>query len=246
MIIYNSDLKIFYSTLINDSHYFSGFSSKELGSARETENIFKFFSANNISFENLVLLNQIHSTNIAIQPRLIPSDRIINLEDSDGVITKNAGVILVIRNADCVPLLFVDKSTGSIGISHQGWRGSLKNMAAKMLKTFLDQGSKVENLVCSIGPAIGSCCYDIDDDRYYDFLNQYYGYSDKIFIKKKGRWYLSLAQLNYLQLIEAKVQRDKIDYFPFCTKCDSKRFFSRRRSKTKKFEEMFNFIVKLK
>ena len=246
MILFNTDLKIYYSTLINDSHYLSGFSTKELGSARETDNIFNFFSENNLAFENLLILNQIHSTNISVYRRPIPSDRLINLEDTDGVITKNARAILVIRNADCVPLLFVDKSTGSIGISHQGWRGSLKNMATKMVNTLLNLGSKVENLVCSIGPAIGSCCYDIDDDRYYDFLNQFDGYSDKIFLKKKGRWHLSLAHLNYLQLVEAKVKKANIDYFPFCTKCDSKRFFSRRRTKTRKFEEMFNFVVKLK
>src|SRR3989344_8954403 len=245
MITYNPDLKIFYSTKINDGFYFSGFSTKELGSARETDNIFKFFSENGLAFENLVILNQIHSTNISVYQRPIPFNKLINVEDTDGVITKNVGAILIVRNADCVPLLFVDKSTGFIGISHQGWRGSLKNMATKMVNAFLNLGSKVENLVCSIGPAIGSCCYDIDDDRYYDFLNQFDGYSDKIFLKKKGRWHLSLAHLNYLQLVEAKVKKANIDFFPFCTKCDNKRFFSRRRTRSENFEEMLNFIMKV-
>ena len=246
MITYNPDLKIFYSTKINDGFYFSGFSTKELGSARETDNIFKFFSENGLAFENLVILNQIHSTNISVYQRPIPFNKLINVEDTDGVITKNVGAILIVRNADCVPLLFVDKSTGFIGISHQGWRGSLKNMATKMVNAFLNLGSKVENLVCSIGPAIGSCCYDIDDDRYYDFLNQFDGFSDKIFLKKKGHWHLSLAHLNHLQLVDAGIKKENIDFFPFCTKCDKHRFFSRRRTKTRKFEEMFNFIVKLK
>ena len=43
MIIYDSNLKIFYSTLINDDKFFGGFGTKFLGDGRKTENIFNFF-----------------------------------------------------------------------------------------------------------------------------------------------------------------------------------------------------------
>lgn len=246
MIIYNFEQRIFYSTKINDGTYLSGFSTKSLGDARQIDNVSRFFSENAIAFKNLVVLSQIHSTNISIYQEANPTNSINKLIDTDGVITKKSGVVLVIRNADCVPLLFTDKSTGTIGLSHQGWRGSLKEMAPKMVNTFLSLGSKVENLTCSIGPAIGACCYDVDDDRYYSFLELFDGYSDKIFFNKKGRWHLNLALLNYLQLVKAGVKKENIDFFPFCTKCDSKRFFSRRRSGSANFAEMFNFVVKIR
>ena len=114
-----------------------------------------------------------------------------------------------------------------------------------MVDTFLSLGSKVGDLICSLGPAIGSCCYNIDDERYYNFLEEFNGYSDKIFSRNKGRWYLNLTLLNYLQLIKAGVKKENIDFFPFCTKCDKNRFFSRRRSKSSDFAEMFNFVMKV-
>ena len=245
MITYNPELKIFHSTKINDSQFFSGFGSRELGDARKIDNIINFFADQYLSYEKLVILQQIHSTNIEVYQKLNKLDQIEKLEDTDGTITNQPGIILIVRNADCVPLVFVDKLRGAIGISHQGWRGSLKKLASKMIKTFLNQGSKLEQLICAIGPAIGACCYDIDDDLYYNFQEEFEIYSTKIFFRKKGRWHLNLAQLNYLQLIEAGMKKENIDFFPFCTKCDNKRFFSRRRSRSENFEEMLNFIMKV-
>lgn len=245
MITYNPDLKIFYSSLINDSNYFSGFSTSDLGDARIFNTFTNFFNQQNIPYKKLVILQQIHSTNIEVLENSKTEDKIEMIEDTDGVITKSAGVILTIRNADCVPLLFVDKSSGIIGISHQGWRGSLKKMAPKMVGEMTTARAKKDKLIAVIGPAIGACCYDVDDDRYFSILEEFNGYSEKIFLKKRGRWHLNLALLNYLQLIDVGLKKENIDFFPFCTKCDSKRFFSRRRSGTENFEEMFNFVMKI-
>ncbi|OGK10022.1 hypothetical protein A2767_00085 [Candidatus Roizmanbacteria bacterium RIFCSPHIGHO2_01_FULL_35_10] len=246
MIVYNSDLKIFCSTQINDGKFFSGFSTSDLGDARNLNIVTNFFNQQNIPFTKLIYLEQIHSINVEILENIKTENNLEILKDSDGVITNNLKTILIVRNADCVPLIITDKTRGYIGISHQGWRGSLKNMSEKMVNTFLNLGSKVEYLTGAIGPAIGACCYDVDDDHYYEFLEQFEEFSEKIFMRKKGRWHINLALLNYLQLVKSGVSKKNIDFFPFCTKCDSKRFFSRRRAKSKDFPEMFNFIIKIK
>lgn len=245
MIVYNSQQKFFYSTLINDNHHFAGFSTRDLGDASDLKNIKKFFLRQNYIPDKLIVLEQVHSVNIEVFDSITKQGELEILRETDGVITWNFDTALIVRNADCVPIVYCDKRKGLIGISHQGWRGSLKNMATKMLSTFLSLKSKVENLKCAIGPSIGACCYDVDDDRYYDFLQEYDGYSDKIFSRKENRWQLNLALLNYLQLIDAGVKKENIDFFPFCTKCDNKRFFSYRRSKRKKLEKMFNFVMKI-
>lgn len=245
MIRFNSDNNLFYSSQINDSRYFSGFGTSGLGDARDSKIISGFFNQQNIDYKQLVLLEQIHSINVNYLDSFNPENKTETLQDSDGVITGIAKIALLVRNADCVPLIIIDKKKGVVGISHQGWRGSLKNMSGKMVETFLQHNSANEDLVCAIGPAIGSCCYDVDDDHYYEFLEKFEEYSGRIFSKKKGRWHLSLAQLNYLQLIKAGIKKEKIDFFPFCTKCDSKRFFSRRRAKSANFAEMFNFVMKI-
>lgn len=244
MILYNPESKTMYSTLINDSLYFSGFGTRSLGDARQDENIINFFSEQNILPKQIVKQGQIHSTNIQ---EITESGESIfkTVEDTDGLITKSGNTALILVNADCVPLIFADKTKGVIGISHQGWRGSLKRMAAKMVRKFQAAGIDSEKLTVAIGPAIGACCYDIDEDEYYEFMEEFENYADQIFHLRKGRHHLNLSLLNYIQLVESGVKKEHIDFFPFCTKCDENRFFSRRRD-GKRFSEMFNFIIKLK
>ena len=242
MIIYNSDLKIFSSTLINDKDYFSGFSTKELGDGNKIGTIINFLHENEINYKTIVSLGQIHSTNIEYVRT--QSEELITIEDTDGAVNDQSGVVLSVKTADCLPIVFLDKRKGLIGISHQGWRGSLKRMTVKMVKKLIEIGGNKNEIIVVIGPGIGQCCYDVDDDRYYQFLEEFDGYSDKVFLTRHGKKFLNLTLLNYLQLIEAGIKKEKIDCFPFCTACDKERFFSFRRIKNKELKEMFSFIIR--
>ncbi len=243
MITYDSDLKIFYSTKINDGKFFAGFGTKDLGDGRNLRNIFEFLYQNEIDYKKLVVLDQIHSVNVEFF-NSFKNNKLEKIEETDGVITNKKGIVLSVRTADCLPITFVDKSSGLIGISHQGWRGSLKKMVIRMINKIIEKGGKKENILAAIGPGIGACCYNINEDRYYQFLEEFNGYSDKIFQVRKGERFLNLIWFNYLLLIEAGIKKENIDFFPFCTSCDKKRFFSFRRDKKKDYGEMFSFVLR--
>lgn len=244
MIVFNSKIKIFYSTKFNDDKFFAGFGTRDLGDGRNLRNIFQFLHQNTINYKKLVVLEQIHSVNIEFFD--FDGDKNLEkIEDTDGVITNKKNIVLSVRTADCLPIIFVDKSSGLIGISHQGWRGSFKKMAIKMINQIIEKGGKRENILVAIGPGIGDCCYNIAEDRYYQFLEEFNGYSDKIFKVRKGKRYLNLMLFNYLLLIDAGVRKENIDFFPFCTCCDKKRFFSFRRDRKKDYGEMFSFVGNL-
>ncbi len=245
MLTYDPVLKIFYSSKINDRYYFGGFGTRALGDARHVDNIFNFFNQAGISYKSIVIPDQIHSVNIAVVDEETLGI-LTKIEDVDGVITKNSEVILTVRTGDCLPIIYADKKNSLIGISHQGWRGSLKKMAQRMIEKMLTLGSKKEDILIAFGPSIGDCCYDIDDDRYYSFLAEFDGYSDKIFYRRGGKWFLNLSLLNYLLLLDIGIPKKNIDFFPFCTKCDKDRFFSYRRDKNKDYKEMLSFILKNK
>jgi len=243
MIIYDSDLKTFYSTLISDNNYVSGFGTKDLGDARYVENIVNYFSGSYISYKKIVTLEQIHSVNIAVFTPLV-TDQLEKINETDGVITKESQTILTVKTGDCIPIVFVDKKNKVIGISHQGWRGSVKRMAQKMIERMIEAGSLKKEIVVAIGPSIGDCCYNIEEDRYYSFLEEFDGYSAKIFHRRGGKLHLNLPLLNYLLLIEAGIEKKNIDFFPFCTRCDKHRFFSFRRDKKQDYGEMISFVMK--
>lgn len=246
MLIYDPALKIFYSTLINDDQYLSGFGTKLIGDARHIDNVFNFLKGAHISYKTVVIAEQIHSVNIAVftseaSPLL---DDLEKVEEVDGLVTYESDVVLTVRTGDCLPIVYVDKKKEIIGISHQGWRGSLKKMVQKMVEKMSEVGGVRENILIALGPSIGDCCYNIDDDRYYTFLEEFDGYSDKIFYMRGGKRHLNLPLLNYLLLVEAGIPKKNIDFFPFCTRCDKDRFFSFRRDKKKDYGEMISFVIK--
>lgn len=244
MIVYDSDLKVFYSTKINDSHFSCGFSTKLIGDARSTSTILDFLSKNYSSAKTVVILDQIHSTNIAIFTQQ-NSRNIEKIEESDGIITHLKNIFLTVQTADCVPIIFVDKTSGIVGISHQGWRGSLKRLPQKMVEKMVKFGAKKEAIVAVLGPSIGQCCYYIDEDRYHDFLDEFEQYSDKIFQYRGGKYFLNLAHLDFLLLSDMGLNKSNIDFFPFCTCCDKQRFFSNRRDRIKEYGEMVSFVINL-
>ena len=166
MILYDSDLKIFYSTLINDDNFFSGFGTKDLGDGRNIDTTINFVQKNIPNFKTIVIPEQIHSTNVTVfNSNLI--DNVEKITETDGVITDDEKSILTIITADCCPIMFVEKRQGIVGISHQGWRGSVKRLGQKMVKKIIELGGKKENIIVAIGPTIGGCCYDIDDELYF-------------------------------------------------------------------------------
>lgn len=81
---------------------------------------------------------------------------------ADGLITRDIGVFLFMRFADCTPLLFFDPVQGAVGITHAGWRGTMQNAAGATVQAMQAQfGSKPETIIAAIGPAIGPCCYEV-------------------------------------------------------------------------------------
>ncbi len=243
MITYDTQLKIFTSSLINDSHTMSAFGTKFLGDARHPEKVFQGLKELNISYKKAVMPEQIHSTNISVFEGKDGTE-VEKISDTDGVITGEDNIVLTVITGDCVPIIFADKKRKIIGISHQGWRGGLKKMVQKMVRKMEDVGCKMEDIYAAIGPSIGVCCYDVDNDRYFTFMSELDGYSGKIFFSYNGKRHLNMPLLNYLLLQESGIPKKNIDYFPFCTKCDSERFFSYRRDEKKDYGEMLSFIVK--
>lgn len=243
MIAYQEETKLFTSSLINKNNYFSGFGTKAVGDGRKVQNILHFFESNKLPITKIVIPEQIHSTNIVFFQS--QNQQLIEIVgETDGIITNEKNTALIVVTADCQPIIYVDKKQELIAISHQGWRGSVKRLPQKIIKEMIKLGANINDILVVLGPAIGECCYAVDDDRYYQFLEEFDGYSDKIFSFYGNKRYLNLSLLNYLQIREMGIKKNRIDFFPFCTACDKERFFSFRREGKNLSGEMVNFIFK--
>ncbi|MCE5281697.1 MAG: peptidoglycan editing factor PgeF [Deltaproteobacteria bacterium] len=175
----------------------------------------------------MVLMGQVHGDRICVidgegtPPELIPQ--------CDGMITARSNVALGIRTADCMPLLFVDPVRRIAGVAHAGWRGTALGIAAKMVKTFEQHfSSRRADLWVAVGPAIGSCCYQVDAPVRDAFADRHDAEAFLQACSEAGRWMLDLGMANRLQLLEAGIPPGNILVCGQCTACRQELFFSHR------------------
>lgn len=83
----------------------------------------------------------------------------------DAIVTRERGLPLTMRFADCVPIVFYDPVRRAIGIAHAGWRGVAVNVVAATVQTMVDAfGSDPRRLWAGLGPAIGVEQYEVGPD----------------------------------------------------------------------------------
>ena len=74
----------------------------------------------------------------------------------DAIITRERGLALTMRFADCVPIVFFDPVQRAIGLAHAGWRGVAENVIAATVTALHDHfGSRPQDIWAGIGPCIG-------------------------------------------------------------------------------------------
>ncbi|GAB4439434.1 MAG: peptidoglycan editing factor PgeF [Anaerolineae bacterium] len=147
---------------------------------------------------------------------------------ADGLITRDPGVFLFMRFADCTPLLFFDPEQGAVGITHAGWRGTMQNAALATVRAMQQRfGSRPAKIIAAIGPAIGPCCYEVGPEVIAagrDSLPD--GSSLFAANGRAGHAHFDMWAANRRQLQMAGV--DEILESRLCTACRTDHFFSHR------------------
>lgn len=83
------------------------------------------------------------------------------LPSADGVVTNQSGVALVIRVADCVPLLFADPDAGVVGAAHAGRAGWLSGVVPRTVEVMHQLGAR--HIQAWVGPHICGRCYEVPE-----------------------------------------------------------------------------------
>jgi hypothetical protein len=198
------------------------------------ENYRRICTAIGVESKDTVWTRQVHTDNIL---RVTEADRGVGLfkprpEDGyDAVITDCKGVVLTGFSADCVLIYYYDKVNEAIGIAHSGWRGTVLEIGAKTVKAMQNAfGTRSEDLICCIAPAIASCCFQVDKPVVDEFLSAL-KWSEKFIsvdTENEGKYYIDLHGINEQILINAGVIIDNIENSRICTKCHPELFYSHR------------------
>jgi YfiH family protein len=166
----------------------------------------------------------------------IHSDRVLQIdhpilertpEKADGMVTDRPGVTLMMRFADCVPILAIDPTRSALGIAHAGWKGTLGRIASRLVETLANTyGSRAQDLVVGIGPSIAAHHYPVGPEV-VDAVRKAFGPSAEAFLdSSNGSVELDLWAANRWLLESAGV--DQIEISGVCTACHTEDWFSHR------------------
>ena len=146
---------------------------------------------------------------------------------ADGLWTRYSQVALAVTVADCVPLLFAHRSGKAVAAVHAGWRGTVAKIGAQMVERFAKAGFLAKDVVVSMGPAIGPCCFEVGPDV-QAAISEAFPSANFLAPTPNGKAFVDLWELNRIGLEQAGILSAQIDILERCTFCGTE-FFSYRR-----------------
>ena len=162
-------------------------------------------------------LNQVHGKTVANEPG---SDE----PEADAAVTSQAGKVLAILTADCLPVLFCSEEGGELAAAHAGWRG----LASGVLEaTVAAMKSPPDRVLAWLGPAAGPDTYEIGAEVREAFLDHDRRAEAAFVPTRSGHWRMDFYALARQRLTAVGVER--IYGGGLCTITDSARFYSHRR-----------------
>ncbi len=183
---------------------------------------------------------QIHSAIVTVIDESFRGNGILRPSEisCDGFATDRAGVVPIVRTADCVPIIMGGRKVdGSpiIAVLHAGWRGTVNVIAAEGVNKLVLLGAVKESVRVAIGPHIGKCCFEVGEDlletvigiRGEDFARRHVKESGK----GDGKYFADLTGMNVEILTLAGVKEENIDVCTECTSCLHNKYHSHRKGK---------------
>ena len=168
-------------------------------------------------------LRQVHGT------RVVDADALTDSADADASVACNAGTVCAIMIADCLPVLFTNRSGTRVAAAHAGWRGLAGGVIANTVAALRDAGDDAADLLAYIGPGIGPKAFEVGADVYHAFTDGDAEAQAAFVAHTPGKWLSDLFHLARRALTRAGVTQ--IYGGGLCTYSDPARFYSYRRDK---------------
>lgn len=197
-------------------------------------NILNIFSSNQIesilkelNLNNYYELKQIHSNIVHIL-----DNNFINNTEGDAIITNIPNIPIIIKVADCVPIILYDKENKVLSLIHSGWKGTLNNITINTINLMINKfNSKVENIYAYIYPSIRKCHFEVEYDVYSLFKDKIPNI-DKYTTTNKNKYYIDLQSIIKDNLYNIGISN--IIDTNICTYCQKDKYHSYRYNHTNK------------
>ena len=152
--------------------------------------------------------------------------------EADSIVTAERGLPIFCFTADCVPVLLWDGMGRAVGAVHCGWRSAASDILGNAVAAMVSLGAEIPELRAAIGPAIGQCCFETDDDVPEAIDAWLQGDTAGLFRRRPdGKTMVDLKGANARRLLQLGVPAQQIDISGECTFCSHDKYWSHRYTK---------------
>jgi YfiH family protein len=167
----------------------------------------------------LLSLKQVHS-DIVRFIRRVPRAGV----KGDAAVTDIRRVFLIIKTADCLPVLLVDEKKRVIAAVHCGWKGTLRGLLEKVVEGMKARyACDAASILAAFGPCISRRCYEVGPEVRRSYVAA--GFPTSLFQPvpgRPGKYYFDLAAANRLQLLRQGIKPKNIFTVNICTHCGAR------------------------
>lgn len=188
------------------------------GSAVQITTRFRAFrDAMRPGFTALQMAHQVHGRHVHWHRGVAPGWHL--RDDIDGHGTAQAGLLLAVTVADCVPVYLAARDGRAVALVHAGWKGTAAGVLEAGIATLgQDAGVTAQDVVVHCGVAICGKCYEVGPE---------------VVLAVEGRDVRGPTRLDLRAALARRAMAvgvQDVSISPLCTACDSDRFFSHRGS----------------
>lgn len=171
-------------------------------------------------------LKQVHGSGI------VTADQAAGIPEADGSVTRQTGCVCAVLTADCLPVLFCDRSGSVVAAAHAGWRGLADGVLEAAVRAMaVDPGE----ILAWLGPAIGPQVFEVGEEVRQMFMA--HDHEARLAftpsrlapqsVGSSPKWLADIYRLARQRL--ARVGVSQVFGGDFCTHTDAARFYSYRR-----------------
>ena len=108
-----------------------------------------------LGVDAVATMRQVHGADVAwAMPGLVP--------EADALLTYTPNVAVLVRVADCVPIVLATEERDTVGVVHAGRRGLMAGVVPAAAQVLQDRGRGA--VTAWVGPHICGQCYELDAD----------------------------------------------------------------------------------
>jgi len=176
-------------------------------------------------YSSINVTRQVHSNNIVH----VNGNGDVNFYDETDGLIGDHGDVLVIKSADCLPVIVYDSVNKRIAAVHSGWKGTANSIVKEAITKMVGLGSSAADLKVYVGPHIQKTSFEVMDDV-KNVFEKNFKYKDIILKKDEKHYLVDLGKVVKLDAISMGAKEENVYISKLDTVTDE-RFHSYRRDK---------------